>query len=94
MYVITVDFRIKPEFVDKFVERVKIQAENSLKLENDCHQFDVMLTQDCDNGVFLYEVYLDKDAFDAHLASDHFLRFTEDVGDWVTAKTISAFIPV
>ncbi|MFT5400686.1 MAG: autoinducer 2-degrading protein, partial [Gammaproteobacteria bacterium] len=84
----------KPEFVDKFVERVKKQAEDSLNLEADCHQFDVMLAQDSDNCVFLYEVYRDKKAFDTHLASAHFLRFSEDVGDWLIGKTISAFIPV
>jgi len=42
-----------------------------------CRQFDVCVSASHSNGVFLYEVYDSKAAFDAHLASAHFRQFTE-----------------
>ena len=44
------------------------------------------------NKVFLYEIYQDKDAFDYHLKSDHYLSFDKDVKNWVTKKTVDQLI--
>ena len=41
MYVITVDFFIKDNFVDNFKKRVIQQANDSLNNEKDCLYFDV-----------------------------------------------------
>ncbi|MEM7522936.1 MAG: antibiotic biosynthesis monooxygenase [Pseudomonadota bacterium] len=38
--------------------------------------------------MFLYEVYDDAAAFDAHLASDHFKDFDAAVAPMVAAKTV------
>ena len=36
-----------------------------------------------------YETYTDKDAFDIHLQSDHYLAFNEEVTPWVKEKIVT-----
>ena len=79
MFVITVDFEIKSEFVNVFRNRVLQQAKDSLNNEEKCL-------------IFVYEIYQDKDAFDYHLKSDHYLSFDKDVKNWVTKKIVNQLI--
>jgi len=39
--------------------------------------------------MMLYEVYSDRGAFDAHLASAHFIDFDETVRDWIIDKQVT-----
>ena len=92
MFVITVDFEIKIEFVNEFRNRVLQQAKDSLNNEEKCLTFDVCFDEKNTNKVFLYEIYQDKDAFDHHLKSDHYLSFDKDVKNWVKKKIVNQFI--
>ena len=92
MFVITVDFEIKSEFVNEFRNRVLQQAKDSLNNEEKCLIFDVCFDEKYTNKVFLYEIYQDKNAFDDHLKSDHYLSFDKDVKNWVTKKTVNQLI--
>ena len=92
MFVITVDFEIKSEFVNEFRNRVLQQAKDSLNNEEKCLIFDVCFDEKNTNKVFLYEIYQDKYAFDYHLKSDHYLSFDKDVKNWVTKKTVNQLI--
>ena len=92
MFVITVDFEIKSEFVNEFRNRVLQQAKDSLHNEEKCLIFDVCFDEKNTKKVFLYEIYQDKDAFDYHLKSDHYLSFDKDVKNWVTKKTVNQLI--
>ena len=92
MFVITVDFEIKNEYLDQFRSRVLQQAKNSLNKEEKCLIFDVCFDEKNKNKVFLYEIYQDKDAFDHHLKSDHYLNFDKDVQNWVTKKIVKQLI--
>lgn len=47
----------------------------SLKLEADCHVFDVCVDTERENFVLLYEVYTDRGAFEVHLGTRYFLDF-------------------
>ena len=92
MFVITVDFEIKNEYLDQFRIRVLQQAKDSLNKEEKCLIFDVCFDEKNSNKVFLYEIYQDKNAFDYHLKSDHYLSFDKDVKNWVTKKTVNQLI--
>ena len=92
MFVITVDFEIKSEYVNEFRSRVLQQAKDSLNNEEKCFTFDVCFDEKKTNKVFLYEIYQDKNAFDYHLKSDHYLSFDKDVKNWVTKKTVNQLI--
>ena len=92
MFVITVDFEVKSEYVDQFKIRVLQQAKDSLNNEENCFIFDVCFDNKNMNKVFLYEIYLDKEAFESHLKSNHYLSFDKDVKNWVTQKIVNQLI--
>ena len=73
------------------MQRVGQQARDSLDKEPDCHLFDVCISDDRPNFVFLYEVYTDPQAFQLHLESDYFLAFDAEVGDWVVDKVVAQY---
>ena len=89
MFVITVKFVINEKDLEKFKVRMLQQARDSLELEKDCHQFDVCHDPNNKNIVFLYETYTDKNAFDIHLNSKHYLAFNDEVTSWVKEKIVT-----
>ena len=89
MYVVIVEFTVKTGHFPAFVARVRRQAADSLERESGCHVFDVCLNPERKNYVLLYEVYDDRAAFDAHLASAHFLAFDATVRDWLEDRRIT-----
>lgn len=88
MYTITVEFVLREGFEDVFVARVVQQARDSLDREPGCRRFDVSTDEGPPLRVFLYELYDDAAAFDAHLASEHFRSFDTDVAEMVEKKTV------
>lgn len=86
MFVVTVTFEIKSENVDQFMAAMILQAHNSLTREKDCLQFDVCRDRKNRERVFLYEIYSDRAAFDAHLQTPHFLDFDKTVAPWTESK--------
>lgn len=89
MFVITVKFVINEKDIEKFKVRMLQQARDSLEHEIDCHQFDVCHDPNNKNIVFLYETYTDKNAFDIHLNSKHYLAFNDEVTSWVKEKIVT-----
>lgn len=75
MFIVTVDFEIAEDKVEQFRPIMGRQAENSLTKEPGCLQFDVAVDPKDPCKIFLYEVYVDEAAFQAHLETDHFKDF-------------------
>jgi quinol monooxygenase YgiN len=88
MLVITVTFRVKAGYEDRFLTRVSQQAADSLHAEPDCRRFDVSVDLNDPSRVFLYEIYTDQDAFAAHLRSPHFLAFDREATGWFDEKAV------
>lgn len=88
MFCVAVTFEIQPQAFKAFVSRVKRQAEDSLAREPLCHRFDVLVADDLSPRVFLYELYEDREAFDIHLRSEHFLAFDREVSPLVSTKDV------
>ena len=88
MHVICVDFEIKPDRLPEFMPLMQTQARTSLDSEPGCSRFDVCFDPSNSARVFLYEVYDSAAAFDAHLASAHFLAFDRAVADMVDKKSV------
>ena len=70
-----------------FMPIMRAQAQNSLVREKACHRFDICLSEEMPNRLFLYEVYDDRAAFEAHLATPHFLEFDAAVAGMIAAKS-------
>jgi autoinducer 2-degrading protein len=74
-YVLIVDFEVKPGTVDEVIQLVSENAKNSVEKEPGCYQFDVLRTPDNPNRLFLYEVYENEAAFQAHGKTAHIEAF-------------------
>ncbi len=88
MYVVIVDFKIKPERLAQFMPLMLENARLSRETEPGCRVFDVCADPKEKTSIFLYEVYDDRTAFDAHLASAHFKRFDTAVGEMLASKAV------
>ena len=75
MYVVAVEFAIDPAWWEQFLPLMLDNAHRSRSDEPGCRQFDVCIDPARAGVVFLYELYDDRAAFDAHLASPHFKAF-------------------
>lgn len=90
MYVITVEFTIHLEHLAAFMTLMLENASLSRETEPGCRRFDVCFDPQQPERVFLYEIYDDRAAFEAHLATAHFKSFDSAVKTMVAAKAIRA----
>ncbi len=88
MHVIVVDFKIKPERLADFMPLMLENARASRETEPGCRVFDVCVDPKKETSVFLYEVYDDRAAFDAHLETAHFKSFDAAVAPMVASKNV------
>ena len=92
MQALVVEFRIKPAHVEAFALAIVDNARASRDTESGCRQFDVC-RDPADAGVFfLYELYDDEAAVQAHLQSAHFMQFARETADWVERKTVWRYV--
>lgn len=91
MFVVTVEFIIAPDFLAEFMLAMKDNARQSLEREPGCAVFDVCQHPDTTNRIFLYECYQNKQDFDDHLNSPHFLEFDQLIKDWVQEKIVQTW---
>ena len=82
MYVIVAPIQIKPGYKDQFIEAVVEDARSSVANEPGCLRFDVIQDANDANRIWLYEVYKDEAAFQAHLQAPHLLKFRDTTADW------------
>ena len=94
MLAVVVTFQIRPDDMAAFMPAMLENAASSLAQEEGCHQFDVCTDPDRAGGVFLYELYKDRAAFDMHLASPHFKSFDAHVSSMIVAKTVTTYAKV
>ena len=91
MYVVAVEFEIKAEKLDEFHAQMIANAKASREREQGCRQFDVCADPAKPERIFLYEVYTDRAAFEAHLATEHFKVFDRTVAPWIAAKAVRSY---
>ncbi len=91
MYVITVEFHIRPAMAAAFREAMLENATASLRLEPGCTQFDVCFDPQDPSHCFLYEIYDNEAAFKDHLASDHFKTFDDRVAPMIEQKNVTVW---
>ena len=85
-----VDFEINLEQIDAFLPLMRENASASARDEPGCRQFDVCYDPDHPGHVFLYEVYDDRTAFDAHLSTPHFKSFDAATAGMIRSKKVRA----
>ena len=94
MFVVAVRFELFPEGAETFKNAVLPNAAASEMTEPGCRQFDACFNED-GTRCFLYEVYDDEAAFEAHRNSEHFLKFKEAIEGTVKDRRFESYhLPV
>ncbi len=88
MYVISVVFEAVSGRSEALEEALLVQSENSLREELACLRFDVARDPAKDGRFFLYEIYEDEAAFDAHTQTPHYKSFSEKTAALIASKTV------
>jgi quinol monooxygenase YgiN len=90
-FAVCVTFAIDPKHLDAFLPLMHANAQTSQLDEPGCQRFDVLTDPTRPGDVFLYELYDDAAAFQAHLASPHFKRFDQAVAAMIVTKDIKTY---
>ena len=88
MIALVVRIEIKPGYRRQFMESMLDDARHSIQDEPGCLRFDVLEDHEDSDRIFLYEVYEDNAALEAHGQTPHFLRWKETVKDWFASETL------
>ena len=90
MFVVAALFEVEKGKESIFREAILRNAATSLRDEPGCHRFDVCF-DDGERRCFLYELYEDEAAFDAHVKSDHFRTFDEATASAVADRRVETY---
>lgn len=71
---------------DAFVSRVLAHRDNVLANEPGCLRFDVTASAEHDDTLFLYEVYADEAALEAHMNTAYMKQYLEDTGPMIARR--------
>lgn len=82
MYVIVAPIQIKQGHKEEFIQAMLEDAKGSVSNEPGCLRFDVIQDGADPNRIWLYEVYRDEAAFQAHLQTPHLIKWRDTVKDW------------
>ncbi|MFD2094086.1 putative quinol monooxygenase [Blastococcus deserti] len=77
MFSLVVQMQVRPGAREEFLAGMAANAEASVRDEPGCLRFDVSAVAADGNRFFLYELYTDAEAFEAHKASPHFARWRQ-----------------
>ena len=86
MYAVFVTIDVQPGFGDRFTEASLADARGSVNNERGCFRFDVLGDPSDSNRFYLYEVYEDQAAMDAHVQTPHFKTWRETTKDWIAGE--------
>ncbi len=94
MFAVTVTFTIHDGKMEAFLPLIRKNAQASVANEPGCQQFDVCTDPDRPGQVFLYELYDDEAAFEAHQQMPHYKATGPAVADLVADKELRTFSTV
>lgn len=72
MYSLFIKNRVKAGFAEAFLTAIKVNAAASVANEPGCLVFDVSQDRADADVIYLYEIYTDVDAYEAHIQTAHF----------------------
>jgi|SRR5579863_1084835 len=93
LHIHAVDYDVVPGQVDAFLAALKENGAASVK-EPGCREFDIAVSEKDPNHVFIFEVYNDAAAAQAHTATEHFKKYKEITKDMVVKREVRSFASV
>jgi (4S)-4-hydroxy-5-phosphonooxypentane-2,3-dione isomerase len=92
-YVNAVDLDIVPAEMDKYMAAIKENGAAAVK-EPGCREFNITVLASNPNHVFLFEVYDDAAALEAHRQTEHFKKYAALTANMVAQRNVRALTPV
>jgi (4S)-4-hydroxy-5-phosphonooxypentane-2,3-dione isomerase len=92
-YINAVELDIAPAEYEKFKAAILENAAASVK-EPGCRQFDVLFEEASPHHVFLYEVYDNAAALEAHRATVHFKKYWETTKSMIAKRVARHMSPI
>jgi (4S)-4-hydroxy-5-phosphonooxypentane-2,3-dione isomerase len=89
VYINAVDLVIVPSEMAKFVDAIKENGANAVK-EPGCREFNITVLNGNPNHVFLYEVYDNEAALEAHRQTPHFKKYQATTQGMVADRSVRA----
>jgi autoinducer 2-degrading protein len=87
-HVVTADFEIVAADFDKYVALAKENAAASIK-DPGCHEFNIAVSPKNPNHVYIFEIWENTAAVDAHRATDHLKAYLSATKDMVAKRDIT-----
>ncbi len=84
--VLLVELQMNPGQRDAFLTRVGVHRSKVLDNEPGCQGFEVLIPAEDEDTVFLYEVYADQGALDAHLQTPDMQEYLADTGPMIANR--------
>lgn len=85
-FINAVDIDVVPGQVDAYLAALKENGAAAVKEEPGCHEFNITVSQKDPNHVFIFEVYENTAAFEAHRATAHFKKYAATTKDMVAKR--------
>jgi quinol monooxygenase YgiN len=85
LFISAVEYDIVPGQVDNFLAALKENGAASVK-EPGCRELDISVSQKDPNHVFIFEVYENAAAAEAHTATEHFKKYKAITKDMVAKR--------
>jgi (4S)-4-hydroxy-5-phosphonooxypentane-2,3-dione isomerase len=92
-YINAVDIDVVPGQIDAYLAALKENGAAAVH-EPGCHEFNITVSPKDSNHVFLFEVYDNDAAFQAHRATDHFKKYAATTKDMVAKRDARMFSSV
>jgi quinol monooxygenase YgiN len=89
---IVVEFEVKPENRDQFIEVLKAQAQTT-RAEDGCQEYDVMLPNNDAKHVLVVEKWRDEASHSAHLNGPSFAKARDASKEWIVDRKVTSGVP-
>jgi len=86
LFINAVDIDVVPGQIDNYLAALKENGAAAAKTEPGCREFDITVSQKDPNHVFIFEVYDNAAALEAHRQTDHFKKYAAATKDMVTKR--------
>jgi (4S)-4-hydroxy-5-phosphonooxypentane-2,3-dione isomerase len=90
LHISAVDIDVVPGQIDAYLAALKENGAAAVT-EPGCREFNITVSQKDPNHVFIFEVYDNTAALDAHRATDHFKKYVATTKDMIAKREVRPF---
>jgi (4S)-4-hydroxy-5-phosphonooxypentane-2,3-dione isomerase len=90
LHISAVDIDVAPGQIDAYLAALKENGAAAVT-EPGCREFNITVSQKDPNHVFIFEVYDNAAAVDAHRATDHFKKYVATTKEMIAKREVRPF---